>query len=303
MASVRMSRRDDFDDGKSLTKYLAEQLMQGRLALFLGAGISVPFGLPNWKKLVKQLYASQRQSPPSKKSFEQQAELFRIKYYSNDRTGFITAVRKALYAGVHVDLGALRTNGTLAALGTMMMASRRGAASSVVTFNYDDLIEMYLAYHGLVTESVYGIHAWSPRTDVAIYHPHGFVPYDNRRAASDEIILDQKSYSKTVGDAANVWAQRLLTIMRSNTCVFVGLGGTDCNLDSLLLKSKEGHASLNEQTAFWGVTFTTDPSPDAVAIWEDRGVYGHRISDFTIDLPNFLFDVVQKAAELRQASI
>ena len=290
-----MTSKDDFRDLDQLREYLATQLRQGRLTLILGAGISIPFALPDWVLLIKRLYST-KHVKPTKDTPANLAEHFRATYYKNNSPGFLKAVRKALYGGVKVDFDILRRNKTLVGIGSLIMASRRGSTSDVYTFNFDNLLELYLEYHGFVTASLYNDRFWGGYADAKIFHPHGMLPFDASIAPSKDIVFDQASYSAVVGKENNPWRQRILTSMRANTCLFIGLSGRDMNLDSLLYSVKDHHASLDQNTAYWGVTFSTAGDAVARTRWQERGIFYHQIKNYDDDLPGFLFGVCQEAA-------
>ena len=301
MGKAVMALHDDFDDRQQLVEYLARQLLFGRLAVVLGAGISRPFGLPDWNELVEGLFATRSESPPNG-SPERQAEYYRLKYCSSDPKQLVDAIHDVLYSKVSADFASLRKNGTLAAIGSLVMASHRGSASEVLTFNFDNLLELYLAYHGFVTAPVFRESHWTQTADVTIYHPHGFIPFDADEEGSNgnEVVLDQSSYSAVVGKAENPWRQTALTILRRRTCLFIGLSGKDDNLDSMMMESREQHASRDENTLYWGITFSTSDDDCARRIWQERGVYYCKIEDYENDLPGFLFSICQNAATLRK---
>jgi hypothetical protein len=299
MAKVEMAKRADFDEFSILKKYLAKQLDRGRLALVLGAGISTAFKLPGWKELLKRLYALRGVRPPKGADLKQQADYFRVTYFKNDKKGFIEAVKEALYQGVSVNFQDLRRSPTLGAIGSLVMASQRGSASEVITFNWDNLLELYLEYHGFVTLSARHERHWGGRADVSVLHPHGFIPYGTLEKSSDDIVFDQTSYGDVIGKEDRPWRQKLLTILRSHTCLFIGLSGTDDNLVSLLQTCKSQHASRKENTLFWGITFTTSKNAAQATLWEEKGVYSKTVSNYHTELPEILFGICQEAARLR----
>lgn len=298
MSLKLMSDKDDFQDSIALTHYLAQQLLRGRLALILGSGISMPFGLPNWDDLIDRLYQSHGLTAQSGMSIERKAEVFRVTKYQNDYPGFLSAVHKSLYRDVNIDFAKLRLNATISAIGSLVMASRRGSASTVITFNYDNLLELYLRYHGYVTCSAFHANQWDTFTDVTVYHPHGFLPYSNEEERSPSIVLDQKSYSELVGKEDDPWRQLVLSKLRTRTCLFIGLSGNDDNLDSFMFNIKKTHAAVSDATAFWGITFATDDNPAQDVLWQERGVYRKQILDYKVALPNFLFGICQEAAKI-----
>jgi hypothetical protein len=298
MAKVEMAKRSEFDNPKRLREYLARQLDRGRLALVLGAGISTAFRLPSWKQLLVRLYAQQKAKPPKTSDLKYQADYFRVTYFKGNKTRFIAAVRNALYQGIKINFQDLRRNATLGAIGSLVMASQRGSAAEVITFNWDNLLELYLEYHGFVTRSAPDERHWAGRADVSVLHPHGYIPYGTGKT-STEIIFDQTSYADVIGKEEKPWRQKLLTTFRSHTCLFIGLSGTDDNLISLLQTCKPQHASRNENTAFWGITFTTSTDKAQATLWEQRGVYSKTISSYQTELPKILFEICQEAARQR----
>lgn len=291
-----MTSVDDYADTPTLTKHLAEQLTKQRLALILGAGISKPFGLPDWNGLIWNLYDAQSEPLPSSGEPTQQVEDFRLKFFKNNHKGFIDSVSEAVYKGVDVGFKELRENLTLASIASLVMASKRGSTSQIVTFNYDNLLEIYLAYHGFVAHSVSEEIHWFRDADVNIYHPHGFLPYGGGKAEpSSKLILDRESYDEILGKDLP-WRQLLLTLMRTHTCLFIGLSGEDVALSQLLTDVKKIHAIVGTPELFWGVSFTT--SPDLKPRWESRNVFCKVLKGYD-ELPDLLFKICQTAAGLR----
>jgi hypothetical protein len=300
MANVAL--RDTWDSRPGLIDILAKQLNAGSLSIFLGAGVSTYYGIPSWTGLLENLW-SERGKPVPTSDLLRAAELYRRQFRPNDNAGFLVDVKHALYKTFKMDFDSLLGNPTLAAIGALVMSSRRGNVSRVVTFNYDDVLETYLEHHGFNTISLSDAKHWTTSVDVTLYHPHGFLPLQPGRTFSEDIVLDQKSYSHVIGDVNNLWHQQLFSLMRSHTLLLIGLSGTDPNLDSLLFKSKEAHASLNMPAAskplFNAVRVTTDADPDTAGLFEDRGVFTANVVDYRVALPEFLFSICQRAAQLR----
>ncbi|MGO9019189.1 MAG: SIR2 family protein [Syntrophobacteraceae bacterium] len=294
-----MDARDAWEHPETLKNYLAQQLLKGRIALILGSGISTDFNLPDWPKLITDLYASKGQSPPSGMNMEKQAEVFQDRHYSGNLPGFLEAVRSALYSNFTADFEELRKNPTLGAIGALVMASGRGSASTVVNFNFDDILEMYLEYHGFVANSVAGEKYWSTNSDVTVFHPHGLLPKRPKSEMSKDIIFGQMAYSKIVGDTSSPWRQLLLTVMRTHTCILLGLSGDDANLDSFLVACKDNHVCTRTRTLFWGLVLKDKEDLDRRRLWERRGIYMKVVSSYSQGQPSFLFEICQRAAEIR----
>lgn len=301
MPDITMHLPDQWKSRKNVTRHLAGQLLNGRLSLFLGAGVSVPFGLPCWDELVSRLHKSTRLRPDKSVSIQRQVEIIREKRFPGKTKEFLAEVSRALYRNVDADPWKLRTNGTLAAIAALVGTSIRGHVGSVITFNYDDLLETLLEYYGLVVNGVFQENHWASNADVKVYHPHGHLPLRKGIQASADIVLDQASYSTVVGRDANSWRQEVVTILRTNTCLFVGLSGDDASLDSLIMDAAERHAITTSSSAYWGVTFLRRPSAGASALWRKRRIFPLSVKDYETDLPQFLFGITQEAARLRMS--
>jgi hypothetical protein len=297
MTSVVMPTRDDFSDEPTLIRYMASQLVRGRLALVLGAGISMPFGLPSWEILIERLFEG-KEKPDGDFSLQVLAEYYRRTFHDDDYEGYINAIHRALYKDCEVSLNAMRTNPTLSAVGALVMASRRGNVSNVITFNFDDLLETFLSYHGCVTKSLFDYPHWAEYSDVTVYHPHGMIPYDKEKGYSKSIIFDQLSYSEVIGKENKPWYQLIATIMRSHTSLFIGLSGTDGNLDSMLASVHNEHAALLDRTPYWGLTFSTEDSVVRAGQWEQRGIYYKGTANYEEKLSKFIFSVCQEAVNI-----
>lgn len=285
----------DYENKKTLTSYLAKQLVQGKMALVLGAGISQPLGLPGWKKLIRRMYRQKGSRPPKGMTPEDLAGHFLDQRCKGDKKKFLDAVSKALYGGVDLSFENLKTNMTLEAIGSLVMASRRGSSSEVITFNFDDVLELFLEYHGFVVDSIVDEKYWRRNSDVTVYHPHGLLPSTKAHEGSQWIVFDRKSYSLDLRED-KPWNQQILTTMRTHSCVFIGVSGDDDKLDWFLNRCNDTHASRLEGTKYWGITFMTDAKSPKKEKWKQRGVYPKVVVDYTTDLPKFLFGVCQTAA-------
>jgi hypothetical protein len=292
-----MSRRSDFESETKLIQFLAGQLLRGRLAIFLGAGISKPLGLPMWSTLLNRMFKAKHSAPDKSKRLEEQATLFRAKYYANDYVGYVKAIHNSLFLkkSIRVDFDSLHQNKTLSAIGSLVMASHRGSVTSVVSFNFDNLLELYLKYHGYVVRSVVEQDAWAEVADVIVLHPHGYIPFRDLQHASTKLIFDRSSYVGVIGNDKNPWRQQLLCILRTHTCLFIGLSGDCDNLLSLLQDAQTSHASLKHNSAYWGIAFTTAKS-DPADIWEPNMVFRKVIANYESELPYILFSICQEAA-------
>lgn len=293
-----MHLRDSWQNASMLVGHLAHQLVAGRLGLFLGAGVSQFYGLPNWETLLERLCAKHGETLEPGADLPQKAGYLRAQYYRSDIEGFKRDLHDALYEGKTLDFSKIRQNSTLAAIGSLVMSSRRGSAAKVFTLNYDDLLENYLEYHGFTTAIVWSERHWAHNDDVTIYHPHGFLPLADR-PASDDVVLGSSEYHKVM--QSELWRSLLRTAMRTHTFLYIGLSGTDMHLQALLEGMPDQHAIADDRIAYHTVRFAVSGKKDETGrILNDYGVFTHEIDGYDA-LPDFLFRICQAARELRMS--
>lgn len=297
-----MSQPDLWADPTIRRAYLGQQVNDSALCLILGAGISIPLGLPNWEQLLARLYRGIESQRPTDIDLKRQAEYFKSEFCSCDDSVFNRRVKDALYDGYRTDFEVLRRNDTLGAIAALVMSSVRGRASTVINFNFDDLLEIFLEYHGFVVNAVGEERYWTRACDVEVLHPHGYLPssINSRREMSRRIVLDQRDYSRVMGDESQPWRQRILTAMRTKTSLFIGTSGLDDNMDSLISNTHETHAMIDSSTAYWGAWLTVGAELHRQKAWKDRGVFPLVLQDYS-EIPSELFAIAQQASVERQS--
>jgi hypothetical protein len=298
--------KGDFKDRGHVVEYLADALGHRRLAIFLGAGVSRELvntgagaiGLPTWPDLIKSLYCRAGLPAPAGTNWTQLAEDFKNALLDDGKSlsDVHVYVQDALYDSVVLDFSVIRQNATLAAIGALVSHSRRGQVSEVFTLNYDDILERYLRYHGIVAKPVIEERFWSQPGDVLVHHPHGFLPspgspFPDR---SSFLVFDERSYLTEKPDSR--WNQRMEVAMQAHVCLFVGLGRDDQHLKRLVATTSGKHAFSPAKDGFWGIVLRAAPEPAEVRDWGQYHVHVEPLADYTIDLPSLLFGVCQKAA-------
>lgn len=304
---------DHWDIRGELINHLATELNKGRLCLILGAGISTDFGLPSWPKLIANLYEGKNEVLPDIDNLDA-AEYYKNRY----KDTYISDVHKALFKNVNIEFKNLLAHSTLSAIGALVMSSKRGNSSKVISFNFDNILELYLNYFGFVSDSKYEELHWSTEADVEIYHPHGFLSFDGM-SMSEKIVFDKKSYAEIIGKRDNPWNIHLNSVMMTHTCIFLGLSGDDINLDSIIQSSSCSHIAIKEDYPYWGVSLVGGLSDELNALsdeekkinkdvikfksnclkWKERKIYPHIIKNDYSNLADFLLEISQNASKIR----
>ncbi|MFC1573305.1 SIR2 family protein [Candidatus Eisenbacteria bacterium] len=236
----------------------------GNLTLYLGAGVSVDNGLPTWEQLVLAMYFSaiSKQSlggwrpfpnylfaiaewhlENSREPLEITARKLRNLYGEEGQASFRDSLRSTLYGGF-LDpngdisgapspdqlLSASPTLAAVTALCSQTRASQR-AVKSVITYNYDNLLELALGSYP--HQSVFGEGAVKPEI-MPVYHVHGFVPMTGQGSLPDDIVFTEDQYHRAARDPYS-WSNLVqIRSMAGSIGLMIGLSLTDRNMRRLL---------------------------------------------------------------------
>jgi hypothetical protein len=231
---------------------LKEAWKRRKLVLFLGAGVSQPYGLPSWNDLVLTLLLDE-----SSHAFEQfwphyrmplgawLAETFGISAVSMARLARVYAkknnlddqqfrryVRDQLYRFESEPVGCTTLTGVVDLISRSERDKKRWHIPVVVSFNYDDLLERQLILRRIHFNTVFS-DVRRTEDKLAILHVHGFLPAKGDVPQAD-LIFTEDEYHK-LSFANFHWSQvDLVNLLRNYTVLFVGLSMTDPNLRRLL---------------------------------------------------------------------
>ena len=243
---------------------LRKEFKKGNIVLYLGAGVSVDNNIPSWDKLVLSMYfsaiskeylggwrpfsnylyaISEWYLKNSNEPLEITARKLRDFYQSGHQTNsFTEALYETLYGGLLdqvndspgvIDHNYLCTrNSTLASLHKMCLPDAKGI-NSVITYNYDSLLE--IALEDVPSQSIYR-NDQTLNASLPVYHVHGYVPLDSNTegSAEDDIVFTEDQYHRVAGNPY-YWSNLVqIKSMSNSTGLMVGLSLSDRNMRRLL---------------------------------------------------------------------
>lgn len=231
------------------------------LTLFLGAGISMDYGIPSWPALVLKMLYDQAESARRFKALKPQylralaswmADYFDYnplvlarlieneirERQPNDPAAanmeFIKRLREHLYSGLEKP----GRDTSLRAVARMIKrAGTGGNLAAVFTFNFDDLLEEELRLQGVSTASLSKGKRLKPG-EVNIIHPHGFVPQTPNGAGREELVFTEDNYHSLTSTTFHWALTEIVAHLRQHRALFVGLSMSDPNLRRLLDASR-----------------------------------------------------------------
>jgi len=108
---------------------------------------------------------------------------------------------------------------------------------TVVTYNFDDLIEREFDDRSMDTHSIYNSTEICSNEELPIYHVHGFLPQDETMYEGldrSTLVFSEEGYHQIYLDSYH-WSNLVqLNNLKDNTCIMIGLSMTDPNLRRLL---------------------------------------------------------------------
>ncbi|MEM9823941.1 MAG: SIR2 family protein [Bacteroidota bacterium] len=237
------------------------------LSLCLGAGISVQSGIPSWETLLKRLCIDITDDPNLFELLINNGAdyLSLANYLVSKDTDWVTKLRNAIYQ----DFKYYKTNiaegnkaqfvnyvedsnASLSAIGDLLALKNEGQRTfranpninSIFTLNFDCVLQSYCyaKFQKRILRTTERASASRMEGRINIYHLHGMLRFDNRisleKESSDKIILTENEYFARFANPYNVFNYTLLTHLRENSFLFIGLSMTDINLRRLLYLSK-----------------------------------------------------------------
>lgn len=249
---------------KSSIQKLQTAYRKKNLTLYLGAGVSVANGIPSWDRLVLAMYFSAIKSGGIDEALrpfpnylfaiaewhlERRREPLditarKIRNLYRDEQLFLKKLRQTLYAGFMLpDTGTirapdvdllLRANTSLNALANLCKKSNRERSSvhAVITYNYDNLLEIALA--DTTVQSIWRGQENPIANALPIYHVHGFIPIKGPKSDPKEIVFTEEQYHLAAQNAYS-WSNLVqIKCLSSSVGLMIGLSLTDRNMRRLL---------------------------------------------------------------------
>lgn len=220
-----------------------EYLQEDTFTLILGAGVSASANMPSWGKLLELILTEHPKIDSPKYlpcDFSNilhscgDSYIIAARYINKiiDEDVRAKIIQKVLYQTTE------RKESNL--IKGICKIVKEYSINSILTTNYDQLVEQYLKKEDLhpypVAES--GI---IPKNSIAVYHVHGVVN-DPHNSLSDKIpeapILSEEDYHALYSKGHDWSNITILNALQHTHCVFIGFSMTDPNLRRLMESAK-----------------------------------------------------------------
>lgn len=248
---TKNKEKTNFDNLGESIKSIRYALSNNRLTLVCGAGVSSSIGLPDWNTLLIRILnytLDLKQKCMTKndmKNLLSSSNLIVGKYLKILlRDEFDEVVSKCLYEDERV-LGdnAYAESALLKNIIKLIRPKRnRGSVESVITFNFDSLLEKFLSRNSIKYKAIYDEGIQFNVDEVPIYHVHGYLPKDEK-IEKHNLVFSEDGYHTQFIDPYS-WSNLIqLYKYMNNSCIFIGISLTDPNIRRLLDISKRKNKS------------------------------------------------------------
>ncbi len=293
-------------DRDALLGALREARQRRNLTFILGAGVSIPSGIPSWLSLIEKaagLLLNDRPDLAAVLVSEALSATRKIRFCESV-AGLKTGFRAVLSRVIYEQYDEKRPNGILDALCQITLGLDGGSRiPKVISYNFDNLLERQLQVMqtatGLAIEllSAYSEETYARANDHAInvIHPHGFLPNDLPFSAIANIPLvfsEDDCHDHFLNHA--FWANVCqMQTFKQSACLFVGLSFECPNLRRLLDFSSKG---LNRRPLRVAIL----RSPKGPQALEKRFLLTRDLSSFAVqplwvddfaEIPNVLYSL------------
>lgn len=225
-------------------KIIQEHYQKGNLSIFCGAGISMDAGLSSWPKMLKnlliKLFKKKQKEEYIEKNKDFLADFYQKNFYHSPlmlarylKNGFgkdfIENVRTELYSEE------IKESELINSIVELCRPNRFfKCLNSIVTFNFDDLIEEKLMANKIKFKSISKEGERANIEEVPIFHVHGFLPRKGNPSKDINIVFSEDAYHSQFIDSFS-WSNLVqLITLNQNLCLFIGLSLTDPNLRRIL---------------------------------------------------------------------
>lgn len=229
---------------------LISSFKDDNLVLFLGSGVSQGEGLPSWKELIELLIKDFLKTSHGKtidSSDLSSAHGFKsFSYITLGRfikkalkTDFYDKIKNILYGSYNHSV----KSGSLVYEIAKICRPIRGKIGvySIVSYNYDDILEFYLDEMNMEYEVIYKEYDTPSHNKLPVYHVHGYIPKKGKLSQSmkDSIVFAEEEYHFQYKEPYSWQNLVQLNLLKDKTVLFIGLSMTDPNLRRLLDISKD----------------------------------------------------------------
>lgn len=216
---------------------LRDSFRTHRLMLVLGAGVSRPFGIPDWPTFLRRVVEAMHPETDVRDYLDASNThpLILARYIRSnikDRSLFNQLLHDNLYK-YYKDESSDQTLKSIVKF--LEKAIRNDQRARVLTYNFDCILERFLDKFaiGLRYSSTDFASEWDG-APIEIFHCHGKLPFECKDALASTLVFDESEYHTIYYDQYNRSNVCQVSCFMEQVCLFVGCSLSDPNTRRLL---------------------------------------------------------------------
>lgn len=241
------------------------------LVMVIGAGASAAYGLPDWNTLLQKLLLitikteDEEADADNGGTYEKAGILARTfsrifepnsliaarylhNYFRKKNPRSTLAFENAIRDGLYSEFKRQEDSELLKEIRQFCIAAGRSPnLDSIITYNYDNLIEQCLSNIDvdIPYAPIYARGMKNKRHELPIYHVHGYLPQEGKLTSKNRVVLGEDGYHQQYSDVYG-WSNLIqINKFKDHNCLFIGLSFSDPNLRRLLDISKNERGNEN----------------------------------------------------------
>jgi len=232
--------------------HLRKEFQGKRLTLVLGAGVSKPFKIPDWKGLVERIEERNIKRGILKKELDLDSLTAKVEILQRCFAKFQSIademeikgkwyqiLRKMIYQDVKCGENFDLKHPYICEFLKIIIES-----PITITYNFDSCVEMSLDSWALrnksdiqeLYETIFPDRL-PTRSQGSIYHVNGYLPMNVLDTFSEDLVFTERQYADQILESTAGRHAILTHYFASNTCLFVGISLSDENLRYMLRKN------------------------------------------------------------------
>jgi hypothetical protein len=247
------------------TADISKETRKGGITLVLGAGISMPRGIPNWDSLARQVWTAAFETrhspwdvPPDSGSPRETPQflpmVFELASRQLGEQRFLKVLKESIYKDARYpedDPNFNQSGESLAVIArTIVQEYRREGQrriNSIITLNADDMIEQAVfrvagaksptQQLGLLRAIARPTHTYLAKLSphpIPVYHIHGYMPSGRLKVFGTHfehmLVFTDAQYWSTSASGVTFANRVMSSALSEGRCIFIGLSMTDINL-------------------------------------------------------------------------
>lgn len=240
------SRSKELNSNEDAIDMAKRDFSHGNVTLILGAGVSSSAKLPNWDTLLENLLTDTVQRPLEQDDYRAMnvaafnspivAARYLLSPFDTSKTDDCIKITNLLKGALYPSDSKESISSPL--IETIVKTCAKGSnggyrsVKSIITMNYDDLIEIEMTKQGIKCESLSKAGKFVGNDTIPIIHVHGIL---NRNEINVDVpVLSEDAYHDLYKKTYHWSNVEMLNAFNRTTCIFIRLSMSDPNLRRLL---------------------------------------------------------------------